>query len=160
MELQDGQHVYLTENHTAIWWAIKCSLQFPFPRTGTTVRKIKGLFSEFIRDKQSAERAKGLQGWFLNRFRVYLSVFSRYSFFVPESTCTQADFLPCCPLRFVTSGRELSGICKNSTDVFCEVLTKVGSLYMYISLHCYNRKTEKTIWLGKAWCVHKPQSKT
>lgn len=153
-----GQHVYLTENRTTIWWAIKCRLQFPFPRTGTSVRKIKRLFSEFIRDKQSAERAKGLQGWFLNRFRVYLSVFSRSSFFVPGSTYTQADFLPRCSVCFVTAGRELSGICKNSTVVFCEVLTKVGSLY--ISPHHYNRKTEKTIWLGKAWCVHKPQSKT
>lgn len=90
----------------------------------------------------------------LDRFMVYL-FFSSSSYCrklldsFNDSKCMHISSFPLSlPCTFVTAGRQLSGICKNPTVMFCEVLTKTE--YSNISPHHHNKKTEQTNMAGKS----------
>jgi len=134
----------------------KESPKLPFARRGVAVHKIQKLFSGFIRDLiSSLQKEHELARLIFERIYV-LFVFSSSSYcrkplldFFNDSKCLHISSFPSSlPCAFVTAGREQSGICKNPTVLFCEVLTKAERLYIS-PCHCI-KKTEQTNMAGKS----------
>lgn len=125
-----GHWFYFMENHAAVWWAIGNCLNCLFQ--GTVVLKIQKAVQWVHQgsNKQYAERAWACRADFKQIYGLLDFWSSGYFrkpllYFFNDNKCMHISSRPpSLPCASVTAGRQLSGICKNPTVLFCEVLTK------------------------------------